>query len=159
MKRKGFKEYVHSDGFSGYNKLKNITRCGCWAHLRRKFVEAIPTKKSKNASLTSAEIGRDYCNQLFKIEDSLKDLSPDERFHKHLELEKPLDGRLAISNNAVKNATRPFTVGRKNWLFADTPKGASASAAVYSLIETTKANSLNVYTYILFTYLSILIPT
>ena len=183
---KDFKGYVHSDGFSGYNKLKNVTRCGCWAHLRRKFVEAIPAKKSKDASLTSAEIGRDYCNQLFKIEDSLKNLSPEERFHKRLELEKPvleafwcwlenvtflkgsalgkaviyaknqkpymenylLDGRLAISNNAAENAIRPFTVGRKNWLFADTPKGASASAAVYSLIETAKANGLNVYTYL-----------
>ena len=183
---KGFRGYVHSDGFSGYNKLKDITRCGCWAHLRRKFVEAIPAKKSKDASLTSAEIGRDYCNQLFKIEDSLKYLSPDERFHKRLELEKPvleafwrwlenltflkgsalgkavvyarnqktymenylLDGRLAISNNAAENAIRPFTVGRKNWLFADTPKGAAASAAVYSLIETAKANNLNVYTYL-----------
>ena len=183
---KDFKGYVHSDGFSGYNKLKDVTRCGCWAHLRRKFVEAIPAKKSKDASLTSAEIGRDYCNQLFKIEDSLKNLSPEERFHKRLELEKPvleafwcwlenvtflkgsalgkaviyaknqkpymenylLDGRLAISNNAAENAIRPFTVGRKNWLFADTPKGASASAAVYSLIETAKANGLNVYTYL-----------
>lgn len=183
---KDFKGYVHSDGFSGCNKLKDITRCGCWAHLRRKFVEAIPAKKSKKASLTSAEIGRDYCNQLFKIENSLKDLSPDERFHKRLELEKPvlgafwcwlenltflkgsalgkavvyaknqkpymenylLDGRLAISNNAAENAIRPFTVGRKNWLFADTPKGAAASAAVYSLIETAKANDINVYTYL-----------
>ena len=41
-----------------------------------------------------------------------------------------------------------FTVGRKNWLFADTPKGAYASAAVYSIIETAKANGLNVYTYL-----------
>ncbi len=59
-----------------------------------------------------------------------------------------MDGRLAISNNAAENAIRTFTVGRKNWLFADTPKGAAASAAVYSLIETAKANGLNVYTYL-----------
>lgn len=42
---KDFKEYVHSDGYSGYNKLEGIIRCGCWVHLRRKFVEAIPTKR------------------------------------------------------------------------------------------------------------------
>ena len=42
---KDFKGYVHSDGFFGYNKLIDITRCGCWAHLRSKFVEAIPGKK------------------------------------------------------------------------------------------------------------------
>ena len=59
-----------------------------------------------------------------------------------------LDGRLSISNNAAENAIRPFAVGRKNRLFADTPKGAKASAAVYSLVETAKANGLNVYTYL-----------
>ncbi len=59
-----------------------------------------------------------------------------------------LDGRCSISNNAAENAIRPFTVGRKNWLFSDTQKGASASAAVYSIIETAKANGLNVYTYL-----------
>lgn len=57
-----------------------------------------------------------------------------------------LDGRCAISNTATENALRIFTVERKNWLFADTPKGASASAAVYSLMKTAKANDLNVYT-------------
>ena len=51
----------------GYNKLKDITRVGCWAHLRRKFVEAIPTKKTDSPP-TSAEIGRQYCDKLFAIE-------------------------------------------------------------------------------------------
>lgn len=183
---KDFKGYVHSDGYSGYNKLDGITRCGCWAHLRRKFVEAIPAKKADGVPLTSAEIGRDYCNQLFAVEERLRGLTPAERYCKRLELEKPileafwcwlekleplkgsalgkavtyalnqrpymenylLDGRCALSNNAAENAIRPFTVGRKNWLFADTSKGASASAAVYSLIETAKANGLNVYEYL-----------
>ena len=57
-------------------------------------------------------------------------------------------GRCALSNNVAENAIRPFTVGRKNWLFADSPKGAASSAAVYSIIETAKANNLNVYTYL-----------
>ena len=59
-----------------------------------------------------------------------------------------LDGRLEISNNDAENAIRPFTVGRKNWLFADTPKGADASAAVYSIVETAKANGLNIRKYL-----------
>ncbi len=59
-----------------------------------------------------------------------------------------LYGRCSISNNAAENSIRPFFVGRKNWLFADTPKGAKASAAVYSIVETAKANGLNVYTYL-----------
>ena len=45
---KDFNGYVHSDGYSGYNKLSGITRCGCWAHLRCKFIEAIPSKKTGN---------------------------------------------------------------------------------------------------------------
>ncbi len=46
----------------------------------------------------------------------------------------------------AENAIRPLTVGRRNWLFADAPKGASA--AVYSIIETAKENGLNVYAYL-----------
>ena len=58
------------------------------------------------------------------------------------------DGRLHISNALAENAIRPFAVGRKNWLFADTPRGAKASATVYSLIETAKANGLEPFTYL-----------
>jgi len=59
-----------------------------------------------------------------------------------------LDGRIELSNNRAENAIRPYVTGRKNWLFSDTPKGADASAIVYSLVETVKANNLNVYTYV-----------
>ncbi|WP_419596365.1 IS66 family transposase, partial [Thiolapillus sp.] len=58
------------------------------------------------------------------------------------------DGRLNISNALAENAIRPFAVGRRNWLFADTPRGAKASATVYSLIETAKANGLEPFAYI-----------
>ena len=51
-------------------------------------------------------------------------------------------------NNRAENAIRPFVVGRKNWLFAGTPKGAQASADLYSLIETAKANGLEPYRYL-----------
>ena len=57
------------------------------------------------------------------------------------------DGRLSISNCLTENAIRPFVIGRKAWLFADTPKGAHASAIYYSLIETAKANGLDPYAY------------
>lgn len=191
----GFTGFLHSDGYAGYNCLKDVTRCGCWAHLRRKFVEAIPTgKRPENGPLTPAEIGRDYCNRLFKIEDALSGLTPDQRCLKRLELEKPVleafwcwidslnvlqgsalgkaviyarnqkrymenylhDGRCSLSNNLAENSIRPFTLGRKNWLFSDTPKGAAASAAVYSIVETAKSNGLNVYAY--FNYLLLYMP-
>lgn len=58
------------------------------------------------------------------------------------------DGRLNISNVLAENAIRPFVVGRKAWLFADTPNGAKASAIHYSLIETAKASGLEPYEYL-----------
>lgn len=58
------------------------------------------------------------------------------------------DGRIEIDNNGCENAIRPFVLGRKAWLFADTPAGATASARLYSLIETAKANGLEPYTYL-----------
>jgi transposase len=59
------------------------------------------------------------------------------------------DGQLHISNALAENAIRPFAVGRRNWLFADTPRGARASATAYSLIETAKANGIEPYDYLL----------
>ena len=58
-------------------------------------------------------------------------------------------GDVPISNNLAENAIRPFTVGRKNWLFCDSVKGAEASAVVYTLVETAKANGLDPYEYLL----------
>ena len=59
-----------------------------------------------------------------------------------------LHGEVDISNNIAENAIRPFVVGRKNWLFCDTPKGAEASAIVYSLVETAKANNVEPFAYL-----------
>ncbi|MER2149049.1 MAG: transposase [Ruminococcus sp.] len=58
------------------------------------------------------------------------------------------NGEVEISNNFAENAIRPFVIGRKNWLFSDTVKGAKSSAIVYSLIETAKANSVEPYSYL-----------
>lgn len=58
------------------------------------------------------------------------------------------DGRVEISNVLCENAIRPFVIGRKNWLFSDTPAGANASAKLYSIIETAKAAGLEPYAYL-----------
>jgi len=58
------------------------------------------------------------------------------------------DGQLHISNALAENAIRPFAVGRRAWLFADTPHGARASATCYSLVESAKANKLEPYSYL-----------
>ena len=61
-----------------------------------------------------------------------------------------LDGRLELSNNRVERSVRPFALGWKNWLFSNTPKGADASAAIYSIAETAKANGLKSFEYLSF---------
>ncbi len=58
------------------------------------------------------------------------------------------DGRLEIDNNGVENAIRPFVIGRKGWLFSSATRGADASANLYSLIETAKANGHEPYQYL-----------
>jgi transposase len=58
------------------------------------------------------------------------------------------DGHLPIDTNRVENAIRPFVVGRKNWLFADTVRGAQASANLYGLVETAKVNGLEPFAYL-----------
>jgi len=58
------------------------------------------------------------------------------------------DGRLEISNNRAERSIKPFVMGRKNFLFANVPKGAEASAIIYSLVETAKENSLDPYRYL-----------
>ncbi|MEL0638846.1 transposase, partial [Marinomonas sp. TI.3.20] len=58
------------------------------------------------------------------------------------------DGRINIDNNRAERAIKPFVIGRKNWLFANTGKGAKSSAILYSIIETAKANGLIPYDYL-----------
>ena len=58
------------------------------------------------------------------------------------------DGRWPIDNNACENAIRPFVIGRRNWLFCDTPAGAQASANLYSLLQTCRVNGINSYEYL-----------
>ena len=61
------------------------------------------------------------------------------------------NGHIPIDNNLTENAIRPFVIGRKNWLFSASPEGADASAMIYSLIETARANKLEPFWYL--TYL------
>jgi transposase len=182
----GFSGYLQTDGYSGYNAVPDVIHCGCWAHLQRKFEEAIPN--GTDAKSSKAAIGYDYCNRLFAMENKWVKLSAEKRYEERLKNAKPLldefwqwvsllnplqksnlgkavtyalnqkeplsnfllDGCIELSNNNAENAIRPYVTGRKNWLFADTPRGAKASAIVYSMIESAKANQLNPYMYLVF---------
>lgn len=60
------------------------------------------------------------------------------------------DGRLELDNNRAERSIKPFVIGRKNWLFSNTPRGAKSSAIVYSIVETAKENNLNPRSYLKF---------
>ena len=62
------------------------------------------------------------------------------------------DGRCSLSNNLSENSIRPVTVGRKNWLFSDTPEGATANAVCLTIVEMAKAYNLNLYEYLKFLF-------
>ena len=185
----GYQGYLMTDGYDGYNKLaktEGIERLVCWAHVRRRFVEATrvqPKGKKGRADEAVALIGK-----LYGIEREHKDATDDVRMlarqqfslpvlsELHAWLEKTLPavtpksalgtalsymrdywsmltryterGDLPIDNNRCENAIRPFVIGRKAWLFSDTPAGANASAIIYSLLQTAKANGQEPYTWL-----------
>lgn len=184
---------VQTDGYVGYNFLdasESITHLGCWAHVRRKFMDARKAGSSKPKKGGSVDVALGYIKKLYAIEKRAKnqDLNIQQlvalrhseatpmltKFRKWLEkkslhvvpksllgkavsyaldqwprLVRYLDiGYATPDNNLAENAIRPFVVGRKNWLFAGTPEGAEASAIIYSLIQTAKANGLDSYSYL-----------
>ena len=186
-----YKGYLVCDGYDGYNKLTHAVRCGCFAHVRRKFVDALPNDQALLPSSAAAK-GVEYCNQLFLLEriyngedekgiQISEPLTAEQRYKERQARSKPVldaffawieslvvsggtklakavsyaraekkylyrfleSGDVPIDNNRAENAIRPFCVGRKNWLFSASVKGAKASAMMYSLVSTACANGIN----------------
>ena len=77
----GYTGYLVCDGYDGYNKLKNITRCACWAHARRKFYEALPADEEIRKTSRANE-GFERINKIFALEREYASLSPEERHTK-----------------------------------------------------------------------------
>ena len=89
---KGYKEYLQTDGYSGYRKVVGVKKMGCLAHARRKYIDAM-VSFGKNPQLmrgTLTQDGLSYFDKLFKLEDKFKELTPEERYEKRLEHSKPL---------------------------------------------------------------------
>lgn len=193
---KGFSGYLQTDGYAGYNRVDNIQRIYCLAHIRRKFHDIIVHLNEEALKKSHALIGFNYCEKLYKIEKYLrmeysehkdyykkrydirleksapildefiayvereiKDALPRSPLGQALEYSRKLlpnmktfliDGSLEIDNNGAERAIKPFVIGRKNWLFSSSSKGAKASASIYSIIETAKANGLIVEKYLLY---------
>ena len=185
----GYKGYLMTDGYDGYNVIActpGIERLACWAHVRRRFVDAVrvqPKGKRGRADEAVALIGK-----LYGLEREYKDAKLEDRhaarqsssvpilaelhawMFKTLPLVTPKSalgtalaymgnlwpqlaryterGDLPIDNNRCENAIRPFVIGRKAWLFSDTPAGAHASAVIYSLVQTAKANGVEPYAWL-----------
>ena len=184
---KGFKGYLHCDGYQAYHELPPaIIPVGCWAHVRRRFenlYESIKDESARDGS--NAERGLVFINLLFAFEHEFRDMDPEERLAARLKYSKPvsddffewigtvhalpksllgeavtyatlqrkylenvfLDGRLELSNNAAERSAKMFVIGRKAWLFSNTPNGAESSSIYYSIVETARENQLNVYQY------------
>ena len=177
------------DGYQGYQAVCNknkLQRQGCWAHARRKFMDAQKLQPKGTTGKANQAIA--FIQKLYVIEKRIKELPPDKRYEIRQKDSKPIidkiriwmdkgidsvppkmaigkalyylheqwqrlirfldDGHYPIDNNLAENAIRPFTLGRKNWLFSTSQAGAKASANLYSLIETAKANGINPYNYL-----------
>jgi len=180
--------YIVTDDYGGYDALARLPgvlgHAACWAHVRRKFVEATQgRKKSAAAHQMVALIGK-----LYHIERKARGESPAQRHALRQEYSRPVldkikawlddkapkvlpkgllgkairytinlwpqlttfleDGHIGIDNNPAENAIRPFVIGRKNFLFSGSPRGAAASATLYTLIETAKACGLEPRAYL-----------
>jgi len=185
----GFHGYLITDAYSGYEKVSDIKRSLCWAHVRRYYIDSIPLDNNgKEIPGSKGAQGREYISCLFKIESELANLPYEERKKKRQEASQPLldafwswveetsamkttnelltkalnysinqrkyletfleDGRLPISNNLCEANIKPYATARRAWLFADTPKGARANAILYTLVESARANGLDVYEYL-----------
>ena len=185
----GYQGYLMTDGYEGYNKLAKtdgIEHQACWAHVRRKFIDAV--KVQPKGAHGHADQAISMIGKLYGIEKESKDSTIEARYVARQEKSNPVlnalhdwmekmlpmvppksalggalsymrnywgklvrfteRGDLPIDNNRCENAIRPFVVGRKAWLFSDTPAGACASAIIYSLVETAKANGVEPYTWL-----------
>ncbi len=195
---KDFTGICVTDGYQVYHTLEkerqDLKIAGCYVHMRRRFndaLEVIPKEKRKDSAAYPA---MKQIQAIYREEDKLKDLSPEERLNQRRAVIKPLvdalfvyarglnvpkngklhdavtyllnqeqylrvfleDGEVPIDNNASERAIRGFCIGKKNWEMIDTINGAKASAIIYSIAETAKANNLKPYDY--FEYLLEEIP-
>lgn len=172
-----FKGFLQTDRYTGYNSVSGATRVYCLAHIRRYFHNIIVDLDEETLKNSRGVIGFNYCDIRFKerteelaliidnfidyVEREIKDALPRSPLGKVLDYAKKhlpglknvlLDGSLEIDNNAAERAIKPFVIGRKNFLFANTAKGATASSNIYSIVETAKANNLVVERYLVYLF-------
>ena len=180
--------YLVTDGYEGYNALSKtpgiLGHAACWAHVRRRFIEATHGRKNTAAAHQMVALIR----KLYQVERTVRDEAPEKRKVIRQAQAEPIldkiknwldekvgrvlpksplgeaisytlglwprlttyleDGHIEVDNNKAENAIRPFVIGRKAWLFSGSPRGAHASATLYTLVETAKANNLEPWAYL-----------
>jgi transposase len=180
--------YLVTDGYEGYNALSRspgiLGHGACWAHVRRRFVEATHGRKNTAAAHQMVAL----IHKLYQVERTARNKTPQERAAIRQKKAAPTldkvktwldekvtqvlpksplgtaitytlnlwpklvtyleDGHIEIDNNKAENAIRPFVIGRKGWLFSGSPRGAHASATLYTLVESAKANKLEPWAYL-----------
>ena len=188
-----FHGYLTCDGYQAYHGLDDsITVTGCFTHARRRFDAALTALKrdftKEQLKETVAYNAMARIGILYKVEELIKNKTPEERYEERQKQARPVvdalfewlhsmedsvdrssligdailytlnqepylrryldDGHLSIDNNSAERAIKNFAVGRRNWLFAKSIRGADASAVVYSITETALLNGLKPYVYL-----------
>ncbi|WP_024833178.1 IS66 family transposase [Ruminiclostridium josui] len=188
---KGYKGIIVTDGYEVYHKLEkeepDIKIAGCWSYARRRFADVVKTMDKETAKDTLAYAALKQIALIYKTDNDLLGLSPQERVVRRKLLVKPQveaffawvkehrsdvpsqsetgkgftyclnqekylrtfleNGYVPLDNNATEGAIRGFCIGKNNWHLIDTVQGAQASAIIYSIAETAKANNLKPYHY------------
>ncbi len=182
----GYQGPLQVDGYQGYEKT-DAQLAGCWAHARRKFIEA-KAVQGKNKT-GKADQALSFIQKLYGIEQRIRDYTIEAKHAARQELSLPImnklkdwldksalsvnnqsllgkaihytlgqwsklqvylaNGAVAIDNNRAERAIKPFVIGRKAWLFSKSRGGAQASAILYSVVETAKANGLMPVDYLM----------
>jgi len=131
--------------------------CGKLYEIEKKMTDESPEDRLKERQKQSKPL----LDAFFAWAKSLRNIAPKSKLGKavnYLIEEEPYlrryieDGRLEIDNNRAERSIKPFVIGRKNWLFANTPSGAKASATAFSIIETAKENDLDPYEYLKYVF-------
>ena len=182
----GYQGPLQVDGYQGYEKT-DAQLAGCWAHARRKFIEA-KAVQGKNRT-GKADQALSFIQKLYGIEQRIRDYTVEAKHAARQELSLPImnklkdwldksalsvnnqsllgkaihytlgqwsklqvylaNGAVTIDNNRAERAIKPFVIGRKAWLFSKSRGGAQASAILYSVVETAKANGLMPVDYLM----------
>ena len=143
----GYAGEIVCDAYSAYQTFETengetVIICGCWMHSRRRWAEALRVRNVSGLSLRQIEELPPGISA--RMKDAIQySLNQKEYLCRFL-----TDGNLPLDNGACERSIRALAVGRANWLFATSPKGAESAAIMYSLVETAKMNGANVYYYL-----------